>query len=467
MARAKTYEEIKQYIEIESNSGCKLLSKEYKNYATKMKFQCRCGQVFETTFGNFKATKKRQCNECGKLIKIEKRKMDINYIINYINTKKTGNGCKYISGNYINEKSKITIRCACGQVFETTFKNFRNKNKKQCDSCTKKVVKEKQAFHLEYVKKYVQDNSKCALLSTQYVGCKSKLIFKCECGSKFETTFDEFKNGGKRQCNKCGVAKMVNNNKKFYKFDYVEKVCEDKGYVLVDNEYKGCESKLTLIDKQGYKLYTKFGDILIGTVSRKIDASNPYTIDNINNHLKLNHSKYKLLSTEYKRSKDELEWKCPNGHKFKLSWDRFNSGDRCIVCNESKGEQSTRLFLDDFLYIYERQYQFRDLFGLGDSRLRFDFAIFEDKDKTKLKCLIEYDGEQHYRPVRFGNMSQEKADEELRKRQELDRKKDKYCKKNNIKLIRIPYWEFGNIEKILAKELYLDSNINNRIENIS
>ena len=30
-----------------------------------------------------------------------------------------------------------------------------------------------------------------------------------------------------------------------------------------------------------------------------------------------------------------------------------------------------------------------------------------------------------------------------------------YCKENNIKLIRIPYWEFNNIENILSKELNL------------
>ena len=28
-----------------------------------------------------------------------------------------------------------------------------------------------------------------------------------------------------------------------------------------------------------------------------------------------------------------------------------------------------------------------------------------------------------------------------------------YCKENNIKLIRIPYWEYDNIEKIICKEI--------------
>jgi hypothetical protein len=37
-----------------------------------------------------------------------------------------------------------------------------------------------------------------------------------------------------------------------------------------------------------------------------------------------------------------------------------------------------------------------------------------------------------------------------------------YCKKNNIKLIEIPYWDFDNIEEILDKELKLNAyNISN------
>ena len=34
-----------------------------------------------------------------------------------------------------------------------------------------------------------------------------------------------------------------------------------------------------------------------------------------------------------------------------------------------------------------------------------------------------------------------------------DKLKNKYCKKNNIPLIRIPYWQFDKIEQILDKWL--------------
>ena len=62
--------------------------------------------------------------------------------------------------------------------------------------------------------------------------------------------------------------------------------------------------------------------------------------------------------------------------------------------------------------------------------------------------MIEYDGEQHYKAIDcWGG---EKALKRCQKRDEI---KNKYCKKNGITLIRIPYWDFENIETILTTSL--------------
>ena len=69
----------------------------------------------------------------------------------------------------------------------------------------------------------------------------------------------------------------------------------------------------------------------------------------------------------------------------------------------------------------------------------------------KLKCLIEYDGEQHYKFIKHWH-----GDEEGFKLQQLrDKIKTEYCKNHNIKLIRIPYTEFDNIEQILKNNLII------------
>ncbi len=41
------------------NSECKLVSKEFKNATEKLIFECSCGNLFETTFKEFKGRKDR------------------------------------------------------------------------------------------------------------------------------------------------------------------------------------------------------------------------------------------------------------------------------------------------------------------------------------------------------------------------------------------------------------------------
>ena len=87
---------------------------------------------------------------------------------------------------------------------------------------------------------------------------------------------------------------------------------------------------------------------------------------------------------------------------------------------------------------YKTEYMFEDLKASSNKPLRFDFAVFDDGGD--LAFVIEYQGEQHYvaKSV-YGGQSG------LKRQQYNDREKKKYCKKNNIPLVIIPYWEFMDI----------------------
>ena len=65
---------------------------------------------------------------------------------------------------------------------------------------------------------------------------------------------------------------------------------------------------------------------------------------------------------------------------------------------------------------------------------RFDFAIVEN---GKIKRLIEFDGEQHFKDIpSWGG---------LELQQQRDKVKNEYALSHNIPLVRIPYWERDNI----------------------
>lgn len=116
------------------------------------------------------------------------------------------------------------------------------------------------------------------------------------------------------------------------------------------------------------------------------------------------------------------------------------------VCSESKGEQKIRLWLTTNNYNFDSQESFNNLLGNNNGLLRFDFVVYDEN--KNINCLIEFDGEQHYKWIE--GMMTKKQFETLKIH---DRRKNKYCKSNNINLLRIPYWDFDNIEEILNKKI--------------
>ena len=108
----------------------------------------------------------------------------------------------------------------------------------------------------------------------------------------------------------------------------------------------------------------------------------------------------------------------------------------------SKGEEIFFFFLKSARISYEKEYSFSDL-KYKNTLLRFDFAILSGGRPIK---LIEYDGEQHFHYVKkFGSYS------DFKHMQENDRRKNAYCLRNGIPLIRVPYWD---LEKLTYNSLF-------------
>ena len=85
---------------------------------------------------------------------------------------------------------------------------------------------------------------------------------------------------------------------------------------------------------------------------------------------------------------------------------------------------------------YEKEYAFDDCRNIYP--LRFDFYI------PSINTCIEYDGEQHYRPVEYFG-----GEEAFKQRVINDNIKTQYCKDNNIRLIRISSKSEDEIEETL------------------
>ena len=116
----------------------------------------------------------------------------------------------------------------------------------------------------------------------------------------------------------------------------------------------------------------------------------------------------------------------------------------------SKGEQTIRNFLLKNHIKFEEQKQFINLVSFVNKRFKFRFDFY----LPDYNLIIEYDGIQHFKPTSFNSDKSENLIKlNLLKIQNKDQIKNQYCKDNNINLLRIPYWKFKNIEKILEDNL--------------
>jgi hypothetical protein len=79
----------------------------------------------------------------------------------------------------------------------------------------------------------------------------------------------------------------------------------------------------------------------------------------------------------------------------------------------------------------------------------------------ELHLLIEYQGEQHYKPIDFAGKGEMWAKQEFEKTIKRDNVKIEYCKNHNIPIIIIPYWKKNNMEDYILnklKEIELSTN---------
>ena len=154
-------------------------------------------------------------------------------------------------------------------------------------------------------------------------------------------------------------------------------------------------------------------------------------------------NKYSYDKVVYVNSQTPVIVGCPLHGDFLTYPANHTKGRGCPVCQKSHGEMKIDLFLRTHNINYVRQYKIRNENLLcNNSVFIVDFYI-QNKN-----VIIEYNGEQHYKPV-----SQFGGKEQFELQQERDLALRQYCKEHKIKLIEIPYWDYNNIETILKKEL--------------
>lgn len=211
-----TYGYIKKYFE---DNYCELLSEEYINANTKLKYRCKCGNESEIIFNSFRQG--GRCKQCGIDRRANKRKFSYNDVKQYFED----NGCELLENDYINSQELMRYKCSCGNISKIRFNEFR-----QGRRCSKCGGTEKHSY--EYVYNYFKENG-CELLEKEYINNNTRMKFICKCGNINKITFAHFKRGNR--CITCGGKERLTQ-------EYVENYFKERGCEFLD-KYKNAKTK--------------------------------------------------------------------------------------------------------------------------------------------------------------------------------------------------------------------------------
>jgi very-short-patch-repair endonuclease len=352
---------------------------------------------------------------------------------------------KYIDISFSKIKDKIKIECSKHGNFTQVISDHLNGH--GCPKCGKETTSNKVKNSSDKWRQIIREKHGNKYLYYNIDGelTKNKILYiRCDKHGDFSQKLIYHKDYG---CKKCGydsidkserISKFILSvNKKwsnFYnydKFEYVNSstksiiICPIHGeFLQTPNTHLKCGCK-----KCGYDKVSRLGKMCAEEFFNKCN--------NIHNF------KYDYSESIYINSRAKIKIICPLHGIFIQCAQSHMSGSSCPNCRESKGERQISLYLNSNNIEHIRQYKFNNC--KNKYPLPFDFYL------VKYNICIEFDGIQHFKSMDFFG-----GDDGYEYLKINDNIKDKFCLENNIKLIRIPYYDIKNIEKILKNELKID-----------
>lgn len=287
--------------------------------------------------------------------------------------------------------------------------------------------------------------SKNIILLSEYTGANNRAHFKClldgyEWESLANAVLKSLKKG-KCACPRCSGKERYTHQQIC---DMVKKISPN---LTILTEYKGiCAPLEVKCDIDGHKWTTSAAHLIHDKSGcPKCRGIAKKTTSDFVTEL---YSKTQSIYTigEYKGNKTKMLCHCcVCGNEWYASPNSLLKKDPhgCPKCASSKGEKQIQQYFDRKGIFYVPQKSFAEL--RDKHKLLFDFYV---PDKN---ICIEYDGQQHFFPVSFGGNKDKTAKSRFELTKYHDDLKTQYCVGNGIKLIRIPYTDFDNIESILDK----------------
>lgn len=358
---------------------------------------------------------------------------------------KFGGTFKYNWDNYLNIGDEILVTCDEHGEFSIKPERFLVL-KYGCVECSKcygpKKLRKYKDYFVKIANKTHNNKYDYSLVPED---CRQLDLVKIICPSHNEFLQKIGPHAYGLGCQKCSNSKPVT-------FNEFSKRAKDKHgdkYDYSEAKYTNYKKEITIICPKHGRFLQKPNQHIIGNGCQKCGMEisglkqRTGTEKFIKRANEIHGERYKYNKVKYITAKDKVIISCDDHGDFLQTPDNhINLARGCPQCRMSKGELEIFKFLRRNNIKFEREKSFETCKNPRTGwKLRFDFYI-EDYN-----TLIEFDGLQH----ESDSTSWEKMSD-LDAIKFRDEVKNNWSIENKIKLIRIPYSEKQNINKILMEE---------------
>lgn len=338
----------------------------------------------------------------------------------------------YSKVNYVNTDTKVEIICPIhGSFWQTPHDHLSGHGCPMCNGgkllTTEDFIKRATKVHNGFY-----DYSK-----VKYTGNNKKIIIICPIHGEFSQEANSHLQ--KHGCPSCFKNKL--SNKERYNTDTFVKLANEVHHNKYDYSktiYERSTKKVTIICPEHGEFRQTPSHHLSGRGCHKCGGCFKHTTTTfINKAMKVHCGKYSYNKVNYTNVNSIITITCPKHGDFKQRAGSHLMGEGCPRCRYSRGENKIEQYLTKHKLKYTGQYKIPAC--RHKKPLPFDFAVFNEDGS--LKCLIEYQGIQHFKPIKhFGGING------LLDIQLKDKIKKTYCEDNSITLICI-----NNLEEVYKK----------------
>ena len=328
---------------------------------------------------------------------------------------------------FLKVRDKVDIICKKHGVFkQSVYDHLKGHG---CPKCAHEKLSYSTDVFIEKAKKI--HGEKYDYTKTEFNGFKNKILITCpEHGDFYQTPSCHLKGNG---CSECAREKLHRPSKRKKSLDTFLKECKEvhsDKYDYSKVEYVDDKTKVCIICPEHGEFWQKPNKHLMGQGCkacgriRTINASLRRNSNFVNKIKVIFGDKYDYSKVEYKKAKINVCLVCKKHGDFYARPDHLLSGHGCPLCRESTMERSVRVVLIENNIEHIQEYHNVEILN----KQSLDFFI------PSKNIGIECQGEQHFKE-NFYKIFSENSSSNLEYVKQLDERKKKLCRDNNIHLI--------------------------------